>query len=469
MTSETTLTLPDDVLEWIEKTAGAAIVSADRIPAGATREGWYIDVGECEAPRQLFLRYSPVALPERSAFHHLSTEAAVMQALAGSEVAVPTILGVHPQREAVLSERVPGATWFYRIKDPREQVRVAQDFMRNLAMQHRLDPHQLGLAELGPVRTAREHALERIEGIRWRGTAPDGSMDPLLRLSCDWLERNVPDYEGPTVLVQGDTGPGNFLYTSGRVTAVVDWELSHWGDPMDDIAWVSLRTVQDTFTHLPDRLAEYAELSGHAIDERRVWYYRLFAESTMATLYPNDGPTSRRPGEEDDKEVTRDIGNGIIYRQLHRRLWLEALAAVMDLKLDPPSFPEPVDVPEWHRNYALVLGSLRTIVPRITDPLASQWTKGVARMVKYLEDLDASGRQFLALEREEISALLGSADGALPEDLASGRQTLAEASRAGKVSDEDYVTYMWHKVSRDDYLMRHASGALHDRTWPPLT
>ena len=91
--------------------------------------------------------------------------------------------------------------------------------------------------------------------------------------------------------------------------------------------------------------------------------------------------------------VARDIGNGIIYRQLHRRLWLEALAAVMGLELEPPSLPEPADLPEWHHLYATVLGSLQTIVPRIADPLANQWTKGVARVVKYLQDLDASGRR----------------------------------------------------------------------------
>jgi aminoglycoside phosphotransferase (APT) family kinase protein len=461
--SEATLKLPGDVLAWIEEVTGAAVAAADRIPGGSTREGWYVDVGDAGERRPLFLRYSPIPMPERSAFHHLATEAAVMKGLAGTGMAVPAILGVHPNREAVLSERVPGDTWFYRITDPEEQVRVAQDFIRNLATQHRLDPRELGIAELGPIKSRREHALERIEGIRWRGTAPDGSMDPLLRLSCDWLERNVPDDDGPTVLVQGDTGPGNFLYQDGRVTAVVDWELAHWGDPMDDVAWLSLRTVQDTFTHLPHRLAEYAALSGHAIDEHRVWYYRLFAESTMATLYPNNGPDSRRPTEEDDENVTWDIGNGIIYRQLHRRLWLESLAAVMGLELDPPSLPEPDDVSEWHRNYALVLGSLRTIVPRISDPLAKQWTKGVARMVKYLEDLDASGRQFAELEREEIGSLLGR----VPDDLAEGRSALAYAAQAGKVNDEDYVTYLWHRVSRDDHLMRHASGALHDRTWPP--
>jgi aminoglycoside phosphotransferase (APT) family kinase protein len=459
------LALPDDVLGWIEETAGQPVTNADRIPGGASREGWFIDVAAPDGgTRELFLRYSPIPMPERSAFHPLATEAAVMHGLAGTGVAVPTILGVHPDREAVLEERVAGATWFYRIKDPAEQVRVARDFICNLATLHRLDPLALGIEALGPVRSAREHALERIQGIRWRGTAPDGSMDPLLRLSTDWLERNVPDYDGPVVLVQGDTGPGNFLYSDGRVTAVVDWELSHWGDPMDDVAWLSLRTVQDTFTSLPDRLAEYNELSGHAIDESRVWYYRLFAESTMTTLYPNNGPDSRRPGEGDEDVVARDIGNGIIYRQLHRRLWLESLAAVMGLELEPPSLPEPADLSEWHHLYPTVLGSLQTIVPRIGDPVANQWTKGVARVVKYLQDLDASGREFNELEQDEISVLLGYR----PDSLAEGRADLAEEARAGKVSDEDYVRYLWHKVLRDDHLMRHASGALHERSWPPV-
>ena len=184
----------------------------------------------------------------------------------------------------------------------------------------------------------------------------------------------------------------------------------------------------------------------------------------MSTLYPNEGPDSRRPGEDDNDNVSRDIGNGIIYRQLHRRLWLESLAAVMGLELEPPSLPEPSELPEWHHHYAAVLGSLRTIVPRIADPLASQWTKGVARVVKYLQDLDASGRQFAELETDEIASLLGHR----PDSLRQGREDLADAARAGKVGDDAYVRYMWHKVLRDDHLMRHASGALHERTWPAV-
>jgi hypothetical protein len=282
-------------------------------------------------------------------------------------------------------------------------------------------------------------------------------MDPLLRLSADWLERNVPDYEGPVVLVQGDTGPGNFMYEDGNVTAVVDWELSHFGDPMDDIAWLSLRTVQDTFTYLPDRLREYQALSGYRIDVARVWYYRLFAEATMATLRPNGAPESVGP-------VRRDIGNAMIYSQLHRRLWLEALGHVMGIELSPPELPSPRSVAEWHGLYETVLSSLQTIVPRISDPLASQWTKGVARVVKYLQELDASGREYAQLELDEIAKLLGRE----PASLDAGRADLARRARTGQLPDEDFVRYHWHQAARDDHLMRHASGALHERTWPPL-
>ncbi len=50
-------TLPDDILAWIASAAGAPVVSADRIPGGATREGWFIDVGGPGGTvRELFLR-----------------------------------------------------------------------------------------------------------------------------------------------------------------------------------------------------------------------------------------------------------------------------------------------------------------------------------------------------------------------------------------------------------------------------
>jgi aminoglycoside phosphotransferase (APT) family kinase protein len=458
------LSLPVEIIAWIEQITGHRVISTDRIPGGAMREGWFVDVDAPErSDRELFLRYSPQRFPEPSAFHALADEAQVIDALHRSGRVVARVIGVHPTQEAVLLNRLSGATWFYRIKDEAEQVSVAQDFIRNLAATHRLDPRELGIVALGPVKTAREHALDRIAAIRHRAEV-HGVDNPLLPVTCDWLEANVPDYDGPVVLVQGDTGPGNFMYKNGKVTAVVDWELSHWGDPMDDIAWLSLRTVQDTFTHLPDRLREYAELSGHPIDVRRVWYYRLFAEATMVTMnQPRNTKEAREAAERGEGAVT-DMGNALLYTQLHKRLWLEALNELMGLDLDLPEMATGDEAPDWHAYYGHIQAAIKTVSPRITDPLALQWIKGVARMGRFLQQADLDGRALEELERADIARLLDDP----PASMIRAREELAAANRGGSVSDEDYVRYLWNKVQRDDHLMRTASGALHTRHWPPL-
>ena len=225
--AEAALTLPDDIVSWIEDETGGKVTATNRVPGGASREAWFIDVERDGTIDPLFLRYSRAERPDDTAFLPLRVEAEVFMALQDTDVTVPRTLAVHPEHEAMLSERISGENWFYRIQDPDEQVRVAQDFIRNLAALHRLDPHDLALPSFGPVKTVREHALDEIANMRRRRRTPSGDIDPLVRLSLDWLERNVPDYDGPVVLVQGDTGPGNFMYENGKVTAVVDWELAH--------------------------------------------------------------------------------------------------------------------------------------------------------------------------------------------------------------------------------------------------
>ena len=81
-----------------------------------------------------------------------------------------------------------------------------------------------------------------------------------------------------------------------------------------------------------------------------------------------------------------------------------------------------------------------------------------------MQELDLSGRSFAELERDDIATVLGHASATLEE----ARAELADAARAGKVAEDDYVRVLWNKVLRDDHLLRTASGALHERTWPPL-
>jgi aminoglycoside phosphotransferase (APT) family kinase protein len=452
------LELPADLAAWLEQATGDRLVHAHRIPGGGVREGWFVDFESSTGERrELFLRCSQVPLPANTAFHSLACEAQVVDALGRAGATVPRVHASHPSHEAVLLERVAGDTWFSRIEDADQQLHVARDFIRCLAATHRLDPDDLGLDDvLGPARSAREIALDRIAELRRRGVGKDGTLDPVVQLSADWLEANVPDYEGPVVLVQGDTGPGNFLYRGDHVTAVLDWELCHWGDPMDDLAWLTLRAVQDTFTHVPDRLREYAELCGHPIDVDRIWYYRVFAETTMATLNARDLA--------DDDQV-RDSGTTMIYHQLHRRLWIAALDHVMGLGLAREQLDLPHNArPDWDWLYQDADAMLKEIGGRVEDPLLKRWNAGVLRAVRHLRERATDGPEAAVRELAAIEKLLPGSYA----DLGSAREALADAYREGSVSPEDYVRYLWPVIASDDHMMRTASGVLATRTWPPL-
>jgi aminoglycoside phosphotransferase (APT) family kinase protein len=57
-------------------------------------------------------------------------------------------------------------------------------------------------------------------------------------IALDWLERHVARIEGPRVLVHGDLGFHNFLADGDRLTALLDWELSHLGHPAEDLGYI---------------------------------------------------------------------------------------------------------------------------------------------------------------------------------------------------------------------------------------
>jgi aminoglycoside phosphotransferase (APT) family kinase protein len=447
-----------ELQQWIVEATGADRVDVKQVPGGASRQAWFVDAHGPDGSQELFLRYDPKPSNPLSIFHPLQVEAEIMAELSCRGVTVPRVLAAHPVEQAVLLERVGGETWFRLIKDPDDQVRVAQDFIAKLAYLHRVDAGTLNIASLGQAGPVPGHVRDELTKMRER-VAAYGKPAPLVSFCIDWLERNIPDYDGPTVLVQGDTGPGNFMYADGKVTAIVDWELAHFGDPMDDIAWLSLRTVQDTFTHFPDRIAEYERLSGHPIDEARVWYYRLFAETRLASMNP--GGMDVRASV---PAHSPDAGNSLIYGMLHRRLLVEALARVVGIPDVEVEFPDDEQESERGPVYDATAAALSDAVGRTTDPLAVRYVKGAARLVKYLAEVDRVGAQVDAAELAELAEMLG----ATPSSVPSGRAALAERVARGELDERDYVTQLWRGIKRDDYLTRTASGALRRRTWPEL-
>ncbi len=462
------IALPDDLVCWVEETGGGRLTLADRKPGGARKEAWFVDLERPDGSvATCFLRYDrsdPARTKDPWTLHR---EATVYLALQDSPVPVPRVLGVHPVHQAMLSERVVGENWFSRIENESERESTARDFMTTLAALHALDATTLDLPAFPSVKTIPDAVAAELD--EWERVLAErgGHPDPALLFSLHWLRRNIPDYDGPLVLVQGDTGPGNFMYRGGRVVAVVDWELAHLGDPMDDIAWLSLRATQEPFTDFPTRLREYAELSGNPIDESRVHYYQVMAETKLQVM-------GHRPATNDDDDggggdggdAGGDVGNGFIYQMLHRRLWLEALASATGLELTPVEPPEAREPRDHDWMYNAVLAQLReVIVPRVSDPLAAARSKGIARLIKYLGQVDRYGGSYEVSELDDDEALLGRR----PSSVMTGRAAVADGVTAGTVSEEDYLRTLWRRVARETELARTSMGVLADRHWPDLT
>jgi hypothetical protein len=279
--------------------------------------------------------------------------------------------------------------------------------------------------------------------------------DPLIELALAWLRRNIPRDLAPPVLVQGDTGPGNFLYEGERVKAILDWELAHWSDPMDDIAWLSLRAVQEPFTHFPDRLREYEQHSGIRVDAARVRYFRVFAEARIVIM---------GHGRRNKPSTKGEVGNGLIYGALHHRLLVETLADVMGAKLAPFALPEAA--PREHAFFFdAALAQIRdVIVPRSTDSFVVLRAKGVARILKYLQDCDRLAGVYAEQDLADLTELLG----ARPASIEAGRAALVPLVRTRARTDEQLLHYFHRWTTRRTALAASASGALATRHYPPL-
>ncbi len=61
---------------------------------------------------------------------------------------------------------------------------------------------------------------------------------PFARAAIRWLKSNMPPPAQRVSIVHGDFRSGNFLFDgSGDIEGILDWEMCHLGDPLEDLAW----------------------------------------------------------------------------------------------------------------------------------------------------------------------------------------------------------------------------------------
>lgn len=103
---------------------------------------------------------------------------------------------------------------------------------------------------------------------------------PVFSLVLRWLDRHRPAATAPTVICHGDFRTGNLIVGRDGLRAVLDWEAVRLGDPMEDLAWATLRMWRfgnDTgevggFGGVEQLAAAYAAAGGTWDEERFGWW-----------------------------------------------------------------------------------------------------------------------------------------------------------------------------------------------------
>lgn len=271
--------MPAPLRDWVGSVLGASVTELRRTYVGGSRELYFVESADGDPPRSV-LRVEAGGGAFSGTPLTLEREAGILRALAPTVVPVPRVLGVHPDGSAVLLERLDGDS---RLRTGADELdRLVASFFSAIGRLHAIDPAELALPDDLLVGDPVEAELDRWE--RLAATGADGP-DPLLRFAFAWLRAHLPPTsEG--VLVQGDTGPGNFLHERGTVTGLVDFEMAHVGDRMDDIAWIDLRaaTAPGAFGDAARRDREYEGVTGHPVDPARVRAYAVFVRLRCAVI-----------------------------------------------------------------------------------------------------------------------------------------------------------------------------------------
>ncbi|MBV9411461.1 MAG: phosphotransferase family protein [Acidimicrobiia bacterium] len=271
--------LADDLQGWVTSETGGSVVDAARLGKGASRRTWAVDLDD---GRSVVVREDTGSGPVAGTPLTLSREADVYRALAPARVPMPRLLATSPDGRALLFERAPGTDELASASDD-ERISVACDYGRALGRLHDLPVTEL---ELGSVAVAAGDDPTATDIALWQSIreARCGSGEtPVSAPALDWLAHHVPGGGATTSLCHGDAGPGNFLHQGGAVTALLDWEFAHIGNPHDDLAWVGVRNqLLGRPLALGNVYAGWREASGSGLALDRLEYYRVLVLVRMA-------------------------------------------------------------------------------------------------------------------------------------------------------------------------------------------
>jgi aminoglycoside phosphotransferase (APT) family kinase protein len=223
--------------------------------------------------------------------YDLSKEFRLLKALVTGGITVPRVLWHEPDAEVFkrpfyAMEKVEGDVFNVDPRRPskpmfneNERPTLAEDFVHNIVNIHNFDWRNSDLIFPKDLIEGSDPLIRQIEQHEEVIARAGYRSNPIIALGINWLKKNAPDIE-KLCIVHGDYRIGNFISKDGRIKAVIDWELSHLGDPHEDLAYIlspAWRSADEGLVnHLMtegDFIQKYQEMSGMSVDLYKLMYF----------------------------------------------------------------------------------------------------------------------------------------------------------------------------------------------------
>jgi aminoglycoside phosphotransferase (APT) family kinase protein len=218
----------------------------------------------------------------------LTREAALMRAAAAAGVPSPEVIAAGGDdgplgAEFVVMERIEGESIPRRIlRDPGlagVRGRLAAQCGEILAAVHRIPLDAVDGLERDDQLGTWQELLDEI-----------GEPHPALEFGLRWLDRNRPPARPPAV-VHGDFRNGNLIVGPDGVRAVLDWELAHVGDPVEDLGWLCAKAWRfgseqpvGGFGPYEQLLEAYEKAGGGAVDREELRWWEMFGVARWGVI-----------------------------------------------------------------------------------------------------------------------------------------------------------------------------------------
>ncbi|MGE4431535.1 MAG: phosphotransferase family protein [Sphingobium sp.] len=213
---------------------------------------------------------------------------------------------------------------------------AARELAAFLGQLHAIDPQAAGLSlgENGSM-SARDFILADIERSEKSWQRRSHAASPILLSAYAWLKANIPDLSGPDLsgpglsdfaprIVHGDAGLHNIMIHDGRISAMLDWELTHLGDPVEDLAYC--RTWVDQVLPWEEFLDIYYLHGGPEYRPERQGFYGVLADVRIAAFSANCVDIVNN---DPHPELAWAVG-GTQYRRVFKTLVANRLLAIHD-------------------------------------------------------------------------------------------------------------------------------------------